>query len=331
MANKKKNRAKKVDAEIVEKDVPVVKSSETDGEGLSGEDFTASVTKLADATGIIEIPGEMLDGNEKKPSVKKDKSEKKQRKFDISELDDQVKEIIDDALDENTDDLGITDEAVNQESSVSFSQALTIAFGVILLAFAIVGMIFTGHQIKTYVDAKNDNSKLISSFERLVIPLAASDTPTFDDVSSLNRDVLLTAACWDIILSPSATYNVENGYYKISYLELDQRITMLFGKGLQYEHGTVGDEELMFSYDQSTGMYKIPCAPRLIAYYPKVDSIEQTQDGYKLSVSYRTPVTNWISSDTSAEKIMICNVKKSDIGYTISSFEVGEIINEQGL
>lgn len=331
MSNKKKSRSKRVYAERVEKDPKDIQEVESDGENVSGEDFTASVAKLADATGIIEIPNEILADESNKSDVQKKKSNRKQRRFDIGELDDQVKEIIDDALDESPDDLGISDETVTQDSNVSFSQALTIVFGVIILSFAIVGMIFTGHQIKTYIDAKKDNSKLIASFERLVISLAASDTPTFDDVSSLNRDVLLTAACWDIILSPSATYTVENGYYKISYLELDQRITMLFGKGLQYEHGTVGDEELTFSYDQSTGMYKIPCAPRSIAYYPKVDSIETTADGYKLSISYRTPVTNWISNNTSAEKIMVCNVKKSDVGYTIASFEVGEIINEQGL
>lgn len=254
------------------------------------------------------------------------------KKFDISELDDQVKEILGDALDESSDELGLEEEElISTTSKISFSQVFSAIFGTLVLGFAIFGIVTAGIKLHGYYEAKRDNSALVSYFERLVLPLAASDTPTFEDVNSLNRDVLLTAACWDVILSPSATYTVENGYYIFSYLELDAKINNLFGKGLSYTHGTVGDEELMFEYDEATGMYRIPCSPRTLAYYPKIDEIVPTDDGYVLTVSYRLPVSNWVSANTPAEKIMLCTVKQSDMGYTISSFAVKEIVNTSDL
>lgn len=283
-------------------------------------EFQKAVSTLADATGIITV-------------MPPEDEEKKPKKHNISEIDDQVKEIIDDTLDENVENLGISDESVAQGSgvSISLSQVLTTLFGLIVIGFAVFGIISAGMRIHDYSEHKKSNIEQIKYFEKLILPLSACDAPTFESVSALNSDVIISAACWDIILSPSPSYTAENGYYRISYLDVDTRINKLFGKGLTYTHATVGDEELIFEYDESSGMYSIPATPRAIAYFATVDSMEPSTDGYVLTVSYRLPVTSWISGNASAEKIMIFNVAGSGTSYSISSLEIKEIVNTQGL
>lgn len=281
-------------------------------------DFEKAVSALADATGIITV-------------IPPKEEEKKSKRHNITEIDDQFKEIIDDALDENVENLGISDDSVPQSSGISLNQVLTTLFGLLVIGFAVFGVITAANKIHDYSVYKKSHIEQIQYFERLILPLSACDAPTFESVSALNSDVIISAACWDIILSPSSSYISENGYYKISYLDIDTRINKLFGKGLTYTHGTVGDEELMFEYDDVSGMYSIPTTPRVIAYFPTVDSIEPTDSGYTLTVSYRAPITNWVSVNASAEKIMIFNVTGSGLSYNISSLEIKEIVNTQGL
>lgn len=267
-----------------------------------------------------------------KPAAKgKAKKEKNRKKIDISETGDQMMEIIDDALDESTEDLGLTDETSLALSNASVGGILTVIFGLVVLCFAIFGAITAIVDIKNYSDAKKANLEKIEFFENLILPLCASDAPTFDGASSLNGDVAIAAACWDIILSPASNYTAENGYYTISCHDIDIRINKLFGKGVTYTHTTIGDQEISFEYDEESGMYTIPAYPRILAYFPTVDSLEPIENGYKLTVSYHYPVTNWITAKNPTDKIMIYTVTGSGLAYNISAIEVGEIFNTQNL
>ncbi len=242
----------------------------------------------------------------------------------ISKIDDQVKDVIDEALDEDAESLGLTEEQA-PSSTVSLSQVMSALFGVFLIGFAIFGVISAIGNFREYSINKQNRVTEMEYLERLILPLTACDIPTFEDAEDLNSDVTIAAACWDIILSPSSAYNVENGNYIISYLEIESRINKLFGSGLSYTHATVGDQELLFKYDEETGMYTIPAAPRAIAYYPTIDSFEVIENGYTLTVSYHVPVSEWISITPSPDKTMIYTVKGNGLSYTISSVEVGHI------
>lgn len=242
----------------------------------------------------------------------------------ISKIDDQVKDVIDEALDEDAESLGLTEEQA-PSSTVSLSQVMSALFGVFLIGFAIFGVISAIGNFREYSINKQNRVTEMEYLERLILPLTACDIPTFEDAEDLNSDVTIAAACWDIILSPSSAYNVENGNYIISCLEIESRINKLFGSGLSYTHATVGDQELLFKYDEETGMYTIPAAPRAIAYYPTIDSFEVIENGYTLTVSYHVPVSEWISITPSPDKTMIYTVKGNGLSYTISSVEVGHI------
>ncbi len=296
------------------------------------------LTSLADAAGIIETMSEEtpVEADTKSEQSESKKSKRKKRIKEISEnaekerkeIDEQVKEIIDDALDEDSESLGVSEDTDEAPAvNISLSQILTAIFGLVVLGFAIFGIVTAVIDYRAYVESKSDNSALISSLERLVLPLSAADVPSFESTSLLNQDVIITAACWDVILNPSSTYTSENGYYSISYFEIDSRIIKLFGSGLSYTHGTVGDEELSFEYDETTGMYSIPVSPRSMAYYAAIQDIEATENGYTIQIAYYVPIAEWTSTESSPEKIMTCTVTGSGLSYTISSLQVSEIVS----
>lgn len=290
------------------------------------------ISALADAAGIIV--GSEKDTETDKDAendIGKNKKDKKQKRINIAELDDHVKELIDEALDESADELGLTDDQPAQSANFNIGQILNAVFGAIILIFAVIGIVSVGLRIHDYRAAKRSNIEKIQYFERLILPLCASDAPTFESTESLNSDVIISAACWDVILSPSTSYPVENGSYTISYLDLEARINKLFGKGTAYIHSSVGDEELMFEYDEEKGMYRIPALPRTMSYIPSIDHIEATDNGYLLTVSYKIPVTSWIFGSTTVEKIMTYSVSGNGLNYTIASLKVEEIVNGYGL
>lgn len=327
------NNSSKQEAEIKEKPADISTSGNANGQDAkSSETVSEQKQKAADSDRGSSENAAKPKGKKAKSSPESDDKLKKERNLkiiDISETSDQVMEIIDDALDENPEDLGLSEESSVPLSNTSIGGILTVIFGIVVMGFAIFGIISAARDIQSYVHAKKANLERIEFFEGLILPLCASDAPTFSSTSSLNGDVAITAACWDIILSPSSTYTAENGSYTISYLDVDIRINKLFGKGVNYTHTTVGDQEISFEYDEETGMYTIPAYPRILAYYPTVDSLEPIENGYKLTVSYHAPVANWISSKNPTDKVMIYTVTGSGIAYNISAIEVGEVFNAQ--
>ncbi len=267
------------------------------------------------------------EASEASPEKKEEKSDRKRFRFDW-----ELEENLIEALDEDAMDLteASEDEAepieIEGKSAVTLRQAAQTAFGLFLLIFAIIGVAATVIKAVHLVEAKKDNSELLAQYEDFILPLAAIDAPTFDSADALNEDVMISAACWDIIFNPSSFYEFSAGSYTVSSLDIDRRITKLFGAGHVYSHKTVGDTELQFDYSEETGMYRIPAYPRSQAYYPDVVSETETEDGgIEITVEYRQPIEIWMSADDHVEKTMIYTLTQTDTGYNVSAIRIGAI------
>lgn len=318
----KKNRKKKdlpLPAETVNEEVLMDNNSEAEAVD-SADEIPVPIAEVE------------VDDSEKPIEVKSVESRLEGVKESLKELDDKIKETIDDALDENAEDLATQEpETVSEAASISMRQVATTIFGFAVMVFAIIGIIATANRINAYIAAQSDDTKLIKTFESLVMPLTACDAAVFEDVAVLSEDVILTSACWDVILNPSNTFVAENGYYTVSYLDLDVRIAKLFGTGLSYTHKTVGDSEILFEYNEETSMYSIPAFPKTVAYLPVLESYTETPEGYELRVNYVYPVTTIIPSVDSTEKVMIFNVKSKDLGYVITSLRLDDLVTGEDL
>lgn len=272
---------------------------------------------------------EVSDDEERKITATEQKKLHELFKFDW-ELEENILEALDEDAAELTDDSEPAEPEPPQVKTLSLAQAAHAVFGLFLLVFSIIGICATAFKISDMIAAQKDNSEQLAYFADFVKPLVAGDTPIFDGASSLNEDVIIASACWDIIFNPSIHYEYTSGTYKVSYIDIDRRITKLFGSGLNYTHKTVGDIELTFEYNEDSGMYSIPAYPRSPAYYPEVSAVTAVQNGMELTVKYRLPITNWIGSLDTVEKTMIYTVVPVENGYNITAVRIGEIGGAEG-
>ena len=258
-----------------------------------------------------------------------EKNEHHKMQATIEALEDNLMLFIGDALDEEAEDLHEDTES-EKEVTLKLPQFTSVFVGVVVLAFAIIGAITSIRFAFNLIEAEANNKGLIADLSQLILPISAFDAPPFESLSSLSEDVIITAACWDVILSPDEAYTISGGNYTISYLDIDARVNKIFGEGVYYNHRTVGDEELLFEYNEETKMYTIPTNPRHMSYFPTVEEITKTENGYSLLVSYRLPVSKWMSGD-SIEKYMNFTVVKSNGEYKIISSELGEVVSGEEL
>ncbi len=242
------------------------------------------------------------------------------------EINSSVKLFIGDALDNEPAPNASEEPQQEKRSAVKLPQVIATVLGVLMVLFSTVGVVATVRYINRQIEAQKDKTALIAELSSLILPFSASDAPTFEKVSELSSDVLVSVACWDVILNPTSSHIAEEGVYTVSYLDIDARINKIFGSGLSYNHLTVGDEELMFSYNEETKMYSIPANPRYMSYYPTVEELTEFDGGYYLTVSYRLPVAQWIEGDRAVEKYMIYSVKETDRRYTVYAVELGKVI-----
>ena len=323
--------------EIADNDSAVEESGEVSFdemiEQLIADDHIGIIEKETDeseATPEDGIPAEQND--DEKPHeefvehvITESESKRLRERFRFDwELEDDLKQALDEDASELTGSYDQEPEPL-EVKSISLAQAAQTVFGLFLLVFSVIGIVTTCFKISDVIKAQNDNSDQLRYFENFLMPLVASDAPTFDGAASLNEDVIITAACWDIIFNPSVYYEYYGGSYSVSYLDIDRRITKLFGPGLTYNHKTVGDTELTFEYNEESGMYTIPAHPRSPAYYAEVTDIAQTDSGTELTVCYRLPITNWIESLNTVEKTMIYTVVPSETDYNVTAIRIGEI------
>ncbi len=293
-------------------------------ENLSAEEPSAETAEAeAENSGEKKEQGGLFD---RKISDTENKKLHERFKFDW-----ELEEHLVEALDEDAAELEEEEEDSEPEpldvKPVNPAKAAQTVFGLFVLIFTIIGVVATGFKIRDIVEAQKDNSEQVEYFEHFLMPLVASDTPIFDGASSLNEDVVITAACWDIIFNPSVYYEYSGGNYQVSYLDIDRRITKLFGPGLTYTHKTVGDVDLSFEYDEETGMYSIPAYPRSPAYYSEVSEINELDGGnLEITVCYKLPITNWIPSLDTVEKTMIYTVTPSETDYNVVAIRLGEIV-----
>ena len=97
------------------------------------------------------------------------------------------------------------------------------------------------------------------------------------------------------------------------------QIKQLFGN-VQYTHETVGDTELMITYNSEAKSYIFPATPHVLPYTPKVEKVKKVDDSYVLTVGYIPPGLAWQGDVTGKkyepepEKIMENTLKENEKG-----------------
>lgn len=271
---------------------------------------------------------------ENKPKQKKSAAEKPKRRQDKpkeSETIETIKHIIDDALDEDTEELAelVSDEPEAEIPAAETGQGkkrLYMITGIIVILLALVGLystvIFSIDKIKDFAD----NTQQKNEFAKFIYPIVICDPAPFDQTVKLRSDTMITAAIWDIILyEDKSKYESDFDYIIVPELDVEQHATKLFGSGLSFTHESILGADIQFYYEEAIKSYRIPANPKYFTYSPYIEDISRVGESYTLTVGYVSPTPAWLTltSDEAPEpeKYVEYVVSKRGNEYTLVAIQ----------
>lgn len=271
---------------------------------------------------------------ENKPKQKKSAAEKPKRRQDKpkeSETIETIKHIIDDALDEDTEELAelVSDEPEAEIPAAETGQGkkrLYMITGIIVILLALVGLystvIFSIDKIRDFAD----NTQQKNEFAKFIYPIVICDPAPFNQTVKLRSDTMITAAIWDIILyEDKSKYESDFDYIIVPELDVEQHATKLFGSGLSFTHESILGADIQFYYEEAIKSYRIPANPKYFTYSPYIEDISRVGESYTLTVGYVSPTPAWLTltSDEAPEpeKYVEYVVSKRGNEYTLVAIQ----------
>ena len=244
-----------------------------------------------------------------------------------------IKSVFDSALSEDVGEIeqlssgqpaaGVEAAAAPKKGRAAFKRRFYLTIGAIVLALAVIGLVSTVSFTVRLGRSIIENTAAKNAFAEFIYPVVIIDPPPFEDTDQLPNTTMLSAAIWNIILDEQkkSRYATEGGMMTVPEVDVEASATELFGPGLTFNHQTLGDIELFFTYDSTTRSYTVPVSPRYLPYSPNVETIARDGDTYTLLVGYLPPGPAWLKSTTdytaTAVKHMEYVLKKNGGDYTI--------------
>lgn len=161
----------------------------------------------------------------------------------------------------------------------------SFAAGIIIILFALAGLGFSIYYAVGFV-----NDKLIkkdySQYNDFLIPVAAIDPETFDDISDADMNDLLNIALWSLVDSDAApdTYKYDDGYMLIPDSDAETAFAKFFSDEIRPEHKTVEGYGYEFTYDKTNKVYKIPLTAITPIYTPSISEVKQERSSVVITV-----------------------------------------------
>ena len=269
-----------------------------------------------------EAPAESAPAPKKKKKKKKKNVNKSEKELQ------ELKDALDDALDEDLSDLDefrdISDDVSTAVRKPTFKRNIYFATGILVSLMALIVFAFSIAYIVNFIGNIANNTRQKEVFIETVYPLVIADTASFDTVADLSGDTVLTAAIWDIILfEDTSAYTYEFGNVIVPEADVEYHATQMFGEGLTFEHKNLGDITLTFYYNAETKCYIIPVSPQYFSYTPKIEDIRKSGDTYTIMVGYIAPTPSWRllrhEEEEITAKYLEYTLRKTNSGYIIVS------------
>ena len=176
-------------------------------------------------------------------------------------------------------------------------------FGALVLIFAVIGLVSTITMATKGIGNLMDNTRQKDELEWLITPVVMQDPPTFDSPDKLTNTTIITAGVWRLIMNEDTSrYPADEfNFITVPQSDIEVQIKQLFGD-VTYTHETVGDTELMITYDSEKKTYSFPAVPHVMPYTPEIEDITAHEDGsLTLTVGYIPPGLVW-EGDTDGKK-----------------------------
>lgn len=281
------------------------KADDKSTEKATEDKKTEGLTKIEQVPLIRKKPKEETK-REKRP-ISKDKPKPEHIKDEKAEPLDSIKKIIDEALDEDIQDISVPEENVDNvvpEDKEGSKRQINFVVGVLFSVFAVIGIISSVIFCVNAVNSFAENAKQKEEFAEFIYPVVICDPPTFDETMKLRSDTMTTAAIWDIIINEDKSkYTAEFDYIIVPEVDVEKHATKLFGAGLKFDHKSILNSDVQFFYEPDIKSYRIPISPKYFTYSPVIENIDKAGNIYVLKVGYLSPAPDWSLINQEGERI----------------------------
>ncbi len=202
-----------------------------------------------------------------------------------------------------------------------------LIFGAIVLVFATIGIIATLSFSFNKLEDVVKGSRTKEEMAWFITPIVMQDPPPFENPDKATNTTIITAGVWRFIMTQDTSkYPVDEfNFITVPQSDIEVQIKSLFGD-VSYTHETVGDTQLMITYNSEAKSYIFPAVPHVLPYTPRVESVKRSGTDRILEVSYIPPGVSWQGDITGnkyepePEKVMIYTLKEISKGtYNIYS------------
>ena len=194
-------------------------------------------------------------------------------------------------------------------------------FGGVVLFFAIIGLVASIVFMVRGIGNIASGSREKEEMAWFISPVVMQDPPPFESPDKATNTTIITAGVWRFIMTQDTSkYPIDEfNFITVPQSDIEVQIKQLFGN-VQYTHETVGDTELMITYNSEAKSYIFPATPHVLPYTPKVEKVKKVDDSYVLTVGYIPPGLAWQGDVTGKkyepepEKIMEYTLKENEKG-----------------
>lgn len=216
------------------------------------------------------------------------------------------------------------------EKNKKYPHKLSFLLGLIILIFAVVGVVLTGWNAVRYIRSTTDSVSEYAQYNAYLEPIAAVDPDPFDDITAADQEQLLNAAIWSILSNDTTpdVYTYSGGYLLIPSSDVGKAYVALFGQETErtLTHRTVQGYNCTFEYDATAQMYKIPVTTILPVYTPQVTDAKQSGSTLVLTVNFLASESwnkdgegNFIAPEP--DKTMKITLREQQGSYYISALQ----------
>ncbi len=213
-------------------------------------------------------------------------------------------------------------------------------FGGVILVFAVIGLVASIIFVVNLIGNIASGSREKEEMAWFISPVVMQDPPPFESPDKATNTTIITAGVWRLIMTQDTSkYPIDEfNFITVPQSDIEVQIKQLFGD-VDYTHETVGDTELMITYNSEAKSYIFPATPHVLPYTPKVEEVKKVDDSYVLTVGYIPPGLAWQGDVTGKkyepepEKIMEYTLKETEKGeyqiYSVANAIIDEPSNTE--
>ena len=235
-------------------------------------------------------------------------------------------------------------ERQRDERERIYPDKLSFMLGLIVLIFAVIGIVLMVWNGVRYINETNDTGSEYADYNAFLAPVAAVDPDAFDDITAASREQLLNAAIWSILNLETTpdTYSYSGGFMLIPSADVESAYITMFGRETiqSLTHTTIQGYNCTFTYDSTAKVYKIPVTTIMPIYTPQVTEVKKSGTSLVVTVNYLA-AESWAKDDEGnliapePDKVMKITLRELEGSYYISAVQtvsstVPEVIVVEG-